>query len=167
MGGPSKEELQNYWKSSRQYFDELAKHYYSSDRQYYDEYIAPFYNNSFSTGPQTVTSRRSPAITVFVALIVGVIAAAGVAFFVLIGNHESSYERNTKRIDSIDTVNTKDNFDKKETDSPYIKGLKYLSEKDYEKAEYQLKNVPKDDPDYESAKQVLESIKYLKKYDKK
>lgn len=165
MNGPSKEELQNYWNTSRKYFDELAKQYYTTDRKYYDEYIAPFYNNPLWISTQTVNSRKAPAVTIIVALVVGVIAAAGVALFVLIGNHESSNEKNTKKVDKIDTVNMKNDFDRKVSESPYFKGLKYISEKEYDKAEYYLKQVPKDDPDYESAKQVLESIKYLKKYD--
>lgn len=55
----------------------------------------------------------------------------------------------------------------KNLDSDYMKAMKYMSEKDYENAEKHLKKIRKDDPDYKNAQQLLESIKYLKKYDKK
>ena len=69
-------------------------------------------------------------------------------------------------IDSLLNNNTtnKEDFD---YDSHFIKGLTYVSKKEYEKAEFHLKQVKENDPDYKSAKQILESIKYLKKYDKK
>ena len=43
--GPSKEQLESLYKTSRKYFDELAKEYYTKDRDFYNKNFAPFYNN--------------------------------------------------------------------------------------------------------------------------
>lgn len=41
----TKEELKEYYRNSRQYFDNLAKYYLEMDKEYYKEFIAPIYNN--------------------------------------------------------------------------------------------------------------------------
>jgi hypothetical protein len=81
--GPSKEELEMYWKSSRQYFDELANYYKTSDPDYYNQFIAPYYSNPLYA---ISTKKRSgtPLITVIVSiavLFIGLIAAG--VFFLL------------------------------------------------------------------------------------
>ncbi|MFZ4590427.1 MAG: hypothetical protein ACOYN6_05480, partial [Ignavibacteria bacterium] len=43
--GPSKEQLESLFKTSRKYFDELAKDYYAKDRDFYNKNFAPFYSN--------------------------------------------------------------------------------------------------------------------------
>ena len=96
-----------------------------------------------------------------------VFAGAGMLAYFLVLNQNNVIEHNVKKIESVDSVDVKNNIGKELTDSHYIQGLTYLSKKEYDKAEYHLKQVAKDDPDYQSAQQVLESIKYLKKYDKK
>ena len=45
-------------------------------------------------------------------------------------------------------------------------GSKKIGDKDYDKAEYHLKQVKPGSTYYEQSKQLLESIKYLRKYDK-
>jgi hypothetical protein len=59
--GPSKQELEMYWKDSRQYFDELARYYKESDKAYYDEYIAPFYSNLIQFQKQEKRRRHKAA----------------------------------------------------------------------------------------------------------
>jgi hypothetical protein len=41
----TKEELEEYYRNSRQYFDNLAKYYLEIDKEYYNEFIAPIYKN--------------------------------------------------------------------------------------------------------------------------
>jgi hypothetical protein len=43
--GPSREQLESLYKTSRKYFDEMAKEYYVKDREFYDKNFAPFYSN--------------------------------------------------------------------------------------------------------------------------
>lgn len=43
--GPSKEQLESLFKTSRKYFDEMAKEYYVKDREFYNKNFAPFYSN--------------------------------------------------------------------------------------------------------------------------
>ena len=161
MSGPSKEELQNYWKSNRQYFELLAKHYYASDRKYYDEFIAPFYSSAI--GINVVTNRNRSASVFVIAFLVALMTIAGILAFFLI---QKTDKRDEIKLDTKDTLSNKYDKNNKVYDSDYMKGLMYISEKDYDNAEYYLKKVSKDEPDYKSAQQVLESIRYLKKYDK-
>lgn len=85
--GPSKEELEMYWKTSRSYFDELAKYYKNSDPAYYNQYIAPFYSNPFiaSGGKKSTGSSAITVITAVVVLFIG-IAAAAVFYFLAAEN---------------------------------------------------------------------------------
>ena len=43
--GPSKEQIEVFYRTSRKYFDELAKQYYVRDREFYIKYFAPYYSN--------------------------------------------------------------------------------------------------------------------------
>jgi hypothetical protein len=115
--GPSKEELKNYWETSRQYFDELARHYKTADPDYYEEYIAPFYRNPL-TSIQARKGSSSPVVSVIAVialLIMGLVV--GAVFFLL--NTQSDNEtieekpKIEKKVDSeekfekIDTMKTK------------------------------------------------------------
>jgi hypothetical protein len=168
--GPSKEELQRYWVSNREHFDSLAKYYKEKDHKYYDEFIAPFYNEQ-PVATKVKTKSRASLMVIIIAIMVVFIAGAGMLVFFMLSNQVSKVERNVIKVESNDSVDVKNNENDKvydyDSDSHYIQGLMYLSKKKYDEAEYHLKLVPKGDPDYKSAQQVLESIKYLKKYDKK
>ena len=78
--GPTKENLENYWKTSRAYFDELAKYYETADPEYYREFIAPFYSNPLYS---VSGSKRSPLpmVILSVAILFIGLLAAGVFFF--------------------------------------------------------------------------------------
>ena len=177
MDGPSKEELQNHWNSNRQHFDALAKYYQTKDPAYYHEFIAPFYKGVSYINPIVVNptgrKNKSSLLIVFISLVV-LCAGAGAVMFTLYSTDSSNIKYIEKSEKRSDTVIKKDKeVDIElippvlEHDSHLMKGLTYVSKKDYEKAEYHLKLVPENDPDYKTAQQVLESIKYLKKYDKK
>jgi len=174
--GPSKEELEMYWKSSRQYFDELAAHYKTADPEYYNKYILPFYSNPFaavSSGKKGGGALRSVLVS---GLGVAVLAVAGVAFFFISSQEsdKSDTRKTEKKIESIDDEDVKENTKPSDEDmkdvfpgDDFLLGSKYLAEKDYDKAEEHFRKIKPGDKDYEQAQQLLESIKFLRKYDPK
>ncbi len=169
QSGPSREELENYFKNSRPYFDELAKHYYETDRQYYNKYIAPFYGPFAGIAPGK--KGAGARITVLVASILVAVIGAGVAFFVAMetGSDEPGRKREIEDVrekpkkssdkESIikDTVSSK----LKEL-SDYERGVEYYESEDYDNAERYLKRVPVSDENYGDAQQKLIEIKVLK-----
>jgi hypothetical protein len=82
--GPSKEQLESLFKTSRKYFDELAKEYYAKDRDFYNKNFAPFYNN-----PLIVAKKGGRPAILIVAISIAVLIA-GAAFLVLMLVEESS-----------------------------------------------------------------------------
>lgn len=83
QSGPSKEELENYWKTSRAYFDELAEHYKTADPEYYEKFIVPFYGfgaSLYKPGsdfPSAGVRKSSPALSIAISvalLLIGLIA---------------------------------------------------------------------------------------------
>lgn len=181
--GPSKQELEMYWKGSRQYFDELAKYYKESDRKYYDEYIAPFYNNPFNTISSGKRSSGGRAVIISIGLFM--IAIGSLAAFLLASGtfEETDFKKIEKIFESSDdkdkkTEETKEIEETKETESistdttglssedNFIIGSKAIGDKDYDKAEKHLKRIKPGDKYYKQAQQLLESLKYLRKYDK-
>jgi len=122
--GPSKEELEIYWKQSRQYFDELASYYRTADPQYYNDYIAPFYNNPF-TNIQGRKGSSSPLPVVFASialLITGLIA--GAVFFILQVKEEKTIQKESPKIEKqiekdeknskADTISTEEKTPRKD-----------------------------------------------------
>jgi hypothetical protein len=174
--GPSKEELETYWKTSRQYFDELARYYKTADPDYYNKYILPFYSSPFGSAASG-KSGGGALRSVFVAgLGVVVLAVAGVAFFFISTQEpdKTDTKKTEKRIESLEDENVKENTKSTDGDmkdvfpgDDFLLGSKYLAEKDYDKAEEHLKKIKPGDKDYKQAQQLLESIKYLRKYDPK
>jgi len=192
--GPSKEDLETYWQSSRQYFDELARHYQTADPEYYKEFIKPFYDNPFrsvSSGQpgKSGGGGKVMVIAVFLLVFIGAISA-GLFFF--IGDSQSVKEKVEELTSDKNTTEQKTTKEKKITreengfteeppvseepvtgkteelsgEDNYIIGAKYIAEKKYDKAAWHLKQIKKGDKRYKEAQQLLESIKYLKKYDK-
>ncbi len=96
QSGPSREELENYYKNSRQYFDELAKHYYETDREYYDKFIAPFYSPFASITTSSSSTKARPAILIIAILIA--MLSAGIAFL-LVNFEKESDEKEIKKIE--------------------------------------------------------------------
>ena len=184
-GGPSKQELEMYWQNSRQYFDELARHYQTADPEYYREFIKPFYDNPFRSAGTGQSGKSSGGgkviiVAVFFLVFIGVLAA-GIFFFM------SSSDSVTKKVEEITgeyevveepPVKEKDTTNDEtvpEEELPegelsgednYIIGAKYIAEKKYDKAAWHLKQIKKGDKRYKEAQQLLESIKYLKKFNK-
>jgi hypothetical protein len=184
--GPSKQELEMYWKSSRAYFDELAKHYKAADPQYYNEYIQPFYANPFhasSSGKQRSGGGAKLMVVIALFAVLGVGAAA---FFIMFAASEKDSptvkERKTttespkeKRSESVEEDNVKgednikgdDNSKDEDGFTPedhFIIGSKAIADKDYDKAEKHLKRIKPGQKYYKEAKELLENMKYLRQF---
>lgn len=192
--GPSKEDLETYWQSSRQYFDELARHYQTADPEYYREFIKPFYDNPFrsvSSGQQGKSGGGGKIMVIAVFLLV-LIGALSAGLFFILGSSESVKEKveeltsdkevteqkttKEKKITREETGITEEPSETEETtgdnteelsgEDNYIIGAKYIAEKKYDKAAWHLKQIKKGDKRYKEAQQLLESIKYLKRFNK-
>jgi len=69
QAGPSKEQLESLFKTSRKYFDEMAKEYYVKDRDFYNKNFAPFYSNpliSATRGKKPVRLVFSLSLFIFI-----------------------------------------------------------------------------------------------------
>lgn len=184
-GGPSKQELEMYWQNSRQYFDELARHYQSADPEYYREFIKPFYDNPFRSAGSGQSGKSSGGgkaviVAVILLLFVGVLGAAVFIFFSASDNVTKKVEEFTgdqevveeppvkERETTKDETVTEEELPEGELsgEDNYIIGAKYIAEKKYDKAAWHLKQIKKGDNRYKEAQQLLESIKYLKKFNK-
>jgi hypothetical protein len=128
QSGPSREELSNYFKNSRQYFDELAQHYKDTDPEYYREFIEPFYRNPFYSG----SSNQKGCGLRFVFISIALVMIGGIAlivFFVIQQQQESDnnefrikeYKSDTIKsdeiqLDNIDSVLVPKDFKSKDID---------------------------------------------------
>ena len=131
--GPSKEELEYYFKNSRNYFDELAKHFYETDRDYYDKNIAPFYSSPFGGSPHRTNSAGGRSAVFVVAGAVVALLIGGIALFLNLEQPDDANYKQKKEIEStqekarskpdeqIEAPDTKTKSDKL---SNYEKGLK-------------------------------------------
>lgn len=164
--GPSKEELEYYFKNSRQYFDELAKHFYETDREYYDKFIAPFYSPFGRMTPGS-KPRNKAAYSLVIAGLLGLLAA-GFAVFLIFQSTDNTSIEPKKKIESPkeNTGSKPDEMVKPKTQSGetsnYEKGLKFYNQKDYDAAEQYFNKVTKDDNNYEDAQHKLEEINKLR-----
>lgn len=187
--GPSKQDLETYFKTSRAYFDELAKYYQTSDPEYYREYIKPFYDNPFNAAYSSGSGKSNgcagkSVIGVAVLLLVLGFAAAAIFYFMdrsdsvqetfrELSGEKKVQEKNTSKENNGDyeiitneDSTAKDDPSELSGEDNFILGAKYIGEKKYDKAEYHLKKIKKNHARYNEAQQLLKSIKFLKKYDK-
>jgi len=168
--GPSKEELEMYWKSSRQYFDELANYYKTADPDYYNRLIAPFYSNPFNqvSSSKSGSGAKMALLFAFIALII--IAAAGIAVFFFVSKEQEKTDYKEKYVDRPEDKNLNEDTKSVEKDTfpddEFLIGAKYLADKDYDKAEEHFRKIKPDDKNYKEAQQLLKNIKYLRKYNK-
>ncbi len=173
--GPSKQELEMYWQSSRQYFYELAEHYKKNDPAYYKEFIQPFYSNPFRAGGETSSGKRSGCAgrSILLSAVMMVIAIGGAAVFFLINGSDdrtvdkkkdTEYKRDTKEetitTDSVSITEPPKEIDP-ETSIHYRRGVKLFEQKEYRLAGKYLRNVPKSDPNYEDAQRMLKIIETI------
>jgi hypothetical protein len=167
--GPSKEELEYYFKNSRQYFDELAKHFYETDRDYYNKFIAPFYSPFGRMTPGS-KPRSKAAYSLVVAGLLGLLAAGFAVFLIFQSTDNTSIEPGKKTESPKENTRSKPDEKVKPPDtqtqsnkiSNYEKGLKFYNQKDYDAAERYFNKVTKDDDNYEDAQNKLEEINKLR-----
>jgi hypothetical protein len=169
QSGPSREELEKYFKNSRPYFDELAKHYYETDREYYDKFIAPFYSSFGSL----VTGGKSGGKAALSLSIVALLAllAAGFAVFLILDRPEDTVKEYKKtediREDGKNDKSSKENaadtvFTKEGKLTDYEKGMQFFNQEDYDGAERYFRRVRKDDSDYDNAQEKLREIRKIR-----
>jgi len=127
--GPSKEQLEGLFKTSRKYFDELAKDYYAKDRDFYDKNFAPFYNNPF------VAAKKGgkPALLI-VAISFAILMIGATSILVMLFNKESSDIKPVKQSEKYQEP------EKKEKDKP-ASSIKDSINKDNNKSEDLLKEM--------------------------
>ena len=185
--GPSKEDLEQYWQNSRQYFDELARHYQTADPEYYRKFIKPFYDNPFRStytapGQTKYSGGGARFLVLMIAVAVMGIAGAGVYFFLSAGDpiskkleqftepDEKMTQRELKAPENkkVDPVEPKEETPAEELsdDDLFILGAKHISEKKYDEAVFELRKIKPGSKRYKEAQQLIESVKYLKKFDK-
>jgi hypothetical protein len=188
--GPSKQDLEMYWQSSRQYFDELAAYYKQADPEYYRTYMEPFYTNPLNSVSNSGSKGGSGAAKLLIVLVVFflILGIGGVAAYFVISKYSTEETesidvpfKKDKKSDQKDKSVTKEKDDTKipesddsnkddetslSSDDHFIIGSKKIGEKEYDKAEYHLKQVKPGTQYYEQSKQLLESLKFLRKYDK-
>ncbi len=111
--GPSKEQLERIYKTSRKYFDDLAKRYYENDREYYNKYFAPFYTN-----PIYASSKGIPNVKSRLLLMLFLILIAGFIFSLTYFLTEYSDEEELKaEKELIETNRNQELFDRRLLDS--------------------------------------------------
>lgn len=93
--GPSKEQLENLFKTSRKYFDELAKEYYAKDRDFYNKNFAPFYSNPLLRTKSSNKSKMAVIAASVTALLIG-LASALIMFFI----QDNAEDKPNREIDS-------------------------------------------------------------------
>lgn len=102
--GPSKEQLESLFKTSRKYFDELAKDYYAKDRDFYNKNFAPFYSNPLIVAKRGGKSAKYVIAVSILALIIGLTAIL-LMFFI----QENSDKKQVRETDKYQEAVKKDN----------------------------------------------------------
>jgi uncharacterized protein HemX len=169
--GPSKEELEYYYKNSRKYFDELANYYYNADREYYNKFIAPFYS-TFAAITSSGKRGSKPALIVSLGAAVAALVVAGAVFFLVQTSRDTEnehddktekVEKNTQKNDEFEKINADTSSENVKIQSDYQKGLKFFNQKDYDIAEKYFRKVGKTDENYRDAQKKIEEIENIKK----
>lgn len=174
-GKPSKEQIDYYFKTSRKYFDSLARQYQMTDVKFYQDYFEPYYNNPF----KGATGKKAGRV-----VLLGVaIAVLGVGASVFVFLSQDTNSNKSKQIEESAThqsttsseTTTKTSAEKKsvtitEPDgkfdtlavsymkTDFEKGAYYYGRKNYEMAEEYLNRIKKSDREYYAAKDVLRRI---------
>lgn len=105
--GPSKEQIEVFYRTSRKYFDELAKQYYEKDREFYNKYFAPYYSNPLLAARRKTSAGKIVVVVSLVSFLV-LIAAIGFIFLTI----ESSENKKEQEINKYIEGFKKDEYDK-------------------------------------------------------
>lgn len=98
--GPSKEQIDNFYRTSRKYFDELAKQYYEKDREFYNKYFAPYYSNPLLSARKK-TSGGKTVIVVSLILFLITTAVIGIIFLTIDSSENKREQEVMKYIDEF------------------------------------------------------------------
>lgn len=172
-GKPSKEQLEQFYKTSRKYFDELARQYYENDREFYNQNFAQYYKY------RNTNWRRKPKISVGLVLVIfGLIAGVGFASYFIMKPQTPNYtynkkasvdEKNAKSVENQKNLNTDklDSINLSYMKTDFEKGTYFYNLGEYDKAKPYFERVKKDDDDYNFAQDVLKAIERKKSAVKK
>jgi hypothetical protein len=176
--GPTKEELEKYFKNNRKYFDELAKNYKITDPDYYNKNIAPFYGYTFDSAGNKKPSPRRLVIMAGLAIAVS-FGISMLVFFIQDKSErkpiitaeqiEKMVEESTPpKIDTsvLNNITSReflDTMEKAREKAEFNHGKFLFKMRKYEEAEEYLKKVPKGHPEYEQVEYMLKEIKKNKK----
>jgi len=153
-GRPSREQLENYFKNSRKYFDDIAKHYQEVDKEYYDKYIAPFYHSPFGAVSSGTTKKAAPVL-----VLVGALLVAGIGAAVFYLTMDSTHDSKVVQEETIPAERESD-FDYK---TNYEKGLYFYKREEYKSAEKYFRRVEESDSDFKRTQKYLEKIKMIER----
>lgn len=159
--GPTKEELANYFKNNRKYFDELAHLYRQTDPDYYNKYIAPFYGTPFTS----MSSRKSARPTIAVLAATMSVFIMGIVLFFMVNQYHSEPGINEEDIDNeveSDNIESLDSLDNIKELGDYEKGVMYFQLGEYDKAEKYLEKVSERNLNYKDARLKLNEIRKRK-----
>ena len=171
--GPSKEELENYFKHNRKYFDELANNFKISDPDYYNKFIAPFYHNQFNS---PIAKKGVPRFAMIIAsasfaLVIGIVTVVSVTQGIrnkkTVEEIEKLGNRETENviIDEKDLFNQTDlskmmdTMEAAKDMANFNEGMFFYKMSDFENAKKYMELVSEKSPKYPDAKFILKEIK--------
>ncbi len=157
-GRPSREQLENYFKNSRKYFDDIAKHYMNVDKEYYDKYIAPFYSSPFGAVSSGAAKKAVSAMILAVALLAVGIGAV-VFFLTQYSTQDSTQDSKVVQEETI-PAEEKPDFEYK---TNYERGIYFYERENYKSAKKYFKRVEESDSEYKEAQKYLKKIKMIER----
>ncbi|MFA5404210.1 MAG: hypothetical protein WC358_04690 [Ignavibacteria bacterium] len=158
--GPTKEELANYFKNNRKYFDELAHHYKQTDPEYYNKYIASFYRTPYISAGGKRTAK--PVIAILAASLS--VFIMGIVLFFMVNqkslDEDINYDKEEIGNDiESDNINMLDTLSNLRELGDYEKGILYYELEEYGKAVKFFEKVPESSPLYKDARKKIVEMK--------
>lgn len=176
--GPSKEELENYFKNNRKYFDELARNYKITDPDYYNKNIAPFYRYTYNSAGNKKPSKRPVILMAGLALAL----SAGISMLVFFVQNKSERKPvitaeqieelaelssqskiDTTVINNVTSQKMLDSMDSVRVKAEFNQGRFLFKIGKYEEAKEYLKKISKSFPEYEQVEYMLKEIEKNKR----
>ena len=175
-GKPSREQLEQHYKNSRKYFDDMAEHYKESDPEYYNSMIVPIirrnrYSDAAGYNPN---SKRAMAITITSAVVV-LGMAMGIFFLIapeaeqqnpvdkMLEKVEDEPSKTNAPLREINPGKTKDpslneNIKADENMTDYEKGVFYYDQGGYDMALQYFGKVKPGTDNYDAAQKYISEI---------
>ncbi|HLT23625.1 MAG TPA: hypothetical protein VK004_00730 [Ignavibacteria bacterium] len=173
-GKPTREQLEKYYETTRQYFDDLAAHYKETDPEYYKSVVQPVQRKGWFSGDDDNSAKRG---MILVAVAVFLLVGTSVGVFLLLSAPEDSYnpvdeyykqqqqqnstnpdQRRTPLRETRSPVNTESGNDGTEGMSNFEKGEFYYEQQAYNQALEYLGQVTPGDENYDRAQKYISEI---------